>query len=60
MQHALQYHQAIFELLDIKPVLSTAQLETLEKREKVAGMQFPASVREWFTISDAERLFYEN
>ncbi len=60
MQSALKYDQAIFDLLDIEAVLSTAQLATLEKREQVVGVQFRASVREWFGIADAERLFFDN
>src|SRR5262245_30494683 len=32
----------------------------IEERERACGVRFPASVREWFAIESAEKLFYEN
>jgi len=56
----LQYHQAIFALLDLQPVISQSQVSLINQREQLCQVAFPASVREWFSIEGAADLFFNN
>lgn len=60
MRHPLKYHQPILDLLGLTAVLPSRRLAVFENRERVCQVRFPASVREWFLLRDAETLFYEN
>lgn len=60
MGHNLEYHQSVFELLGKSEVISAKRLAVIEEREHVCGRRFPAAIREWFAIEDAEYLFWEN
>jgi hypothetical protein len=56
----LKYHQQILHLLGIEPVLPFERAALLEERERLCGVRFPASVREWFAVQHAEALFHHN
>ncbi len=60
MATRLKYHQPILDLLGFEPVLPFERLAAIEERERVCGTRFPASVREWFAVQDAEALFHDN
>src|SRR5438270_13694453 len=53
----LKYHKATCELLRVKPVAPPARLAALEERERACATTFPPSVREWFSLENAEALF---
>jgi hypothetical protein len=53
----LKYHHAIFDLLGKKPIISPKAQTVIEEREKVCRVSFPASVKEYFSIQDAAKLF---
>ncbi len=59
MPQQIKYHSAIFSLLEVEPEVSAQRLELLAARESHCGIKFPASIREWFSIADAESLFHE-
>ena len=46
----LQYHQPLFTLLGIEPVVSAERQATIAERERVCGVAFPAAIREWMSI----------
>jgi hypothetical protein len=55
----LKYHQATFDLLDERPVLSQAALRQIEAWERRHKVSLPASIREWYSLEGAEeRLRY--
>jgi Transposase IS66 family len=56
----LTYHQPVLGLLGVEPVLPFDRLAVIEERERVCGVRFPASVREWFAVQGAEALFHDN
>jgi len=56
----LKYHQQILNLVGIEPDMLAGRVAVIEERERACGIRFPASVREWFAIESAEKLFYEN
>jgi hypothetical protein len=49
----LRYHQAVFDLLGIPPVLSPSAIRLLEQRERACGTTFPPSIREWYSLEGA-------
>ena len=53
----LEYHQAIIELLGVEPSLSEDAVRIVAAREEACGAVFPASVKEWFSIEGATRIF---
>jgi hypothetical protein len=60
MRSRLKYHQPVLDLLGIEPALPVDRAALIEERERLCGVRFPASVREWFTVQDAEALFHDN
>jgi hypothetical protein len=60
MAARLKYHQPILDLLGVEPVLPFERVAAIEERERVCGTRFPASVREWFSVLNAEALFHDN
>ncbi len=55
----LRFHAQLFEHLGVQPVMSKASEAVLAEREEVCGVMFPASVREWFSLSGVFDLFRE-
>jgi hypothetical protein len=53
----LKYHQATIELLDAEPSLSEDAVRIIDAREQACGADFPASVKEWFSVEGAKRMF---
>lgn len=53
----LKYHHAIFDLLDRTPVISETAQALIAEREKACGVTFPASVKEYFSVEGAVKLF---
>lgn len=53
----LKYHHAIFDLLDLEPVISPAAQAIIAQREAVCGITFPASIKEYFSLEGAADLF---
>lgn len=60
MTAQLKYHQPILDLLEIEPVIPVDRIAAIEARERICGAQYPASVREWFALENAEALFHDN
>jgi hypothetical protein len=60
MNARLMYHQPILDLLGVPPVMPLDRAAAIEMRERVCGIRFPASVREWFAVEDADGLFHVN
>jgi hypothetical protein len=58
--HNIRFHNAIFQLLGVKPVFSSSAQKTIVQREKVCMTTFPASIKEWFSIEGVGKLFAEN
>jgi hypothetical protein len=56
----LAFHQSTFDFLGIDPHISDRRLALIVERERVCGISFPLSVREWYSIDRVESLFYEN
>lgn len=56
----LKYHQKVFDKLNIEPILSPERMELIEKRENICKVKFPASIKEWFSIQHAEKIFHDN
>jgi hypothetical protein len=52
---ALKYHQPTFDLLKIEPEIDPAAVAALDALEKRRSIKLPASVREWYSIKDAEK-----
>ena len=55
----INYHHAIFDLLDAKPLLSDEAIKRIAEREHICSKAFPASVKEWFRIEHSKRMFDE-
>lgn len=53
----LKYHHAIFDLMGIEPVISPAAQAIIAEREKLCGITFPASVKEYFSLEGAAEIF---
>ncbi len=53
----MNYHGAILDLVGGTTTQCAQPLAAFKEREKACGMNFPASVREWFALKDAESLF---
>ena len=47
----LRFHKRIFDHLEIEPVVSKKSVAILAEREAACGVAFPASVKEWFSMS---------
>lgn len=60
MAARFKYHQPILDLLGVETAMPFDRVAAIEERERVCGMRFPASVREWFAVQDAEALFHDN
>ncbi len=60
MASQLTYHRSVLDLLGISPVLSVDRVATLDERERVCQTKFPASVREWFAVQNAEAVFRDH
>jgi hypothetical protein len=56
----LKYHQAILDMLGLETNLATDRLASIEERERACRARFPASVREWFAVREADSLFHDN
>jgi hypothetical protein len=55
----LKYHQATFDLLDERPLLSKPALRRINGWERYHKVSLPASIREWYSLEGAEdRLRY--
>lgn len=54
-----EYHHAIFDLLGAAPASSPERLAQIEARERLCGVRFPASVRDFYAVNEAETLFGE-
>ncbi len=54
-----KYHHAIFDLIGAMPVPSPERLAALKARERECGARFPASVRDFYAVDEAETLFRE-
>lgn len=57
---ALQFHQSTFDCLGLKPLVSKQREEIIDNRERICGQRFPKSIREWYSIEDAESLFCDH
>jgi hypothetical protein len=55
----LQYHSASFDLLGVEPKPSPAREALLAEREKVLGIAFPPSLREWYALPGSEKILLE-
>jgi hypothetical protein len=55
----MKYHAAILDLVGAMASPSSQRLAAFKGREKACGVHFPASVREWFVLNDADSLFEE-
>lgn len=55
-----KYHTEAFKILKTDPEIVPNRQKIIEDREKVCNVQFPESVKEWFSIKDVEKIFYEN
>lgn len=49
----LRYHAATLDLINEGPVFSDDAKTTLDQLERQRGFRLPASVREWYTLSDS-------
>ncbi|HXW01112.1 MAG TPA: hypothetical protein VEC93_22050 [Anaerolineae bacterium] len=49
----LSYHQSTFDLLKIEPQTSSKAISLLNKFEQVYGLLLPASIREWYSLTEA-------
>jgi len=53
----LKYHHQIFALLDQAPSVSSEAIVAIAAREQTCGVVFPASIKEWYCLQEANRLF---
>src|SRR5262245_45936921 len=53
----LAYHQELFDKLGLTPSFSAEQAALVLMREERCRSEFPASVREWFSIEGVFELF---
>ena len=56
----LKYHRALFEMLDIDPVVSAPFARIVAEREQALGRKLPASIAELFRLRGIFDLFDEN
>lgn len=56
----LKYHRKIYEELNIPTEISVKRLSLIEQREKICKVKFPESVKEFFSIENAENLFHDH
>ena len=55
---ALQYHQPIFDLLGIEPVIDETLMDVIQSIEQTYNIKLPKAVREYFSIANMlETLF---
>lgn len=54
-----QYHHAILDLLGAAPASFPERLAQIEARERLCGVRFPASVRDFYAMNEADTLFGE-
>ena len=50
------YHQATFQLLDEKPIISTASLDALHHFEQTHELLLPGAVQAWYALEQAPAL----
>jgi hypothetical protein len=56
----LKYHRALFEMLDIEPVVSKPFAEIVAEREHALGRALPESITEFFRLRGIFDLFEQN
>ena len=55
----LRYHLQTFELINISPAVSQKNLEQIAKLERDNKLKLPLSIKEWYGITDHQRILQE-